>query len=106
MGERPLTECQPFDPCTADDAETDKKPMSALSVTLIGIAVVVVLFLAYGAKVSNTPLGKEKAAARDAIDLCLKEQERKSLTPQEARFIAGACEMMENDFSKKYGVRP
>lgn len=48
----------------------------------------------------------EKARARDAIDLCWKEQSRKSLDPGSARFVAGACELMEDQFRQKYGVNP
>lgn len=86
--------------------EEQKKPIGMASKILIGVIVIVVLFLAWGAKLSNTPVGKEKAAARDAIDLCWKNQERKSSTPQESGLVASACEMMENDFANKYGVRP
>ncbi len=62
--------------------------------------------MVFGAIVGNTPEAKEKARERDAIALCWKEQERKSNTPSQARFIAGACEMMENDFRKKHGRNP
>lgn len=48
----------------------------------------------------------ESGTARRAIDLCWSEQQRKSLPPDQARFIAGACEKMESDFKKKYGHAP
>ena len=48
----------------------------------------------------------EKQKQRDAIALCWKEQERKSLTPGAARSIAGVCEKMENDFRAKWRVNP
>lgn len=47
-----------------------------------------------------------KAQARHAIDYCWEDQKRKSLTPAEQRFIAGACEKMERDFTQTYGHRP
>jgi len=43
---------------------------------------------------------------RDAIALCWKNQGKKSNAPNESRWIAGVCERMEDDFRKKYGVRP
>lgn len=49
---------------------------------------------------------KQKAQSRAAIDLCWNEQERKSLDPSGARFIAGACERMESEFIQKYGHKP
>jgi predicted amidophosphoribosyltransferase len=66
----------------------------------------VVAFLAYGAILSNTPKGKEKAKARDAIALCWQEHERKSLDANTQRFVASTCEMMEQQFRDKYGVNP
>ena len=50
--------------------------------------------------------GEERRTVRDAIDLCWQDQQRKSNAPDIARFIAGACEKMENDFRNKYGVNP
>jgi len=43
---------------------------------------------------------------RMAIKLCWKDQERKSLTPAEQRFIAGACESMEAKYREKHGRIP
>lgn len=48
----------------------------------------------------------EKGDARRAIELCWKEQGRKSFDPATARFVAGACEMMEKEFKAKYRVDP
>jgi len=74
-------------------------------VILIVLAVIVV-FLGYGAYVNSTPEGKAKSKDRQAIDYCWSTQKKKSNTPEQARFIAGACEKMENDFRAKYGVNP
>lgn len=68
----------------------------------ISIAVLVVLFLAFGAIFGD----KEKAKARGVIDLCWQEQGRKSLSTSEAQFVAGTCERMEEDFLRRYGHKP
>lgn len=67
---------------------------------------VVVSVIVFGEVAGNSPEGRAKAQARGAIDLCWKEQERKSLTPDTERFVASTCEMMERNFETKYGVRP
>lgn len=43
---------------------------------------------------------------RDAIALCWKDQSRKSLPPDQARFIASTCEMMAGKYRQAYGVDP
>ena len=62
--------------------------------------------LVFGASVNNTPEYQTKVQDKNAIDLCWSEQKRLSLTPSDQRFIAGACERMENTFTSKYGTRP
>lgn len=52
------------------------------------------------------PATQEKRRARDAIALCWDDQKKKSLTPDAARFLAGACERMEADFRQKYNASP
>lgn len=47
-----------------------------------------------------------KAKGRRAISYCWEQYERKSLDLAEKRFIAGACEQLENDFRQKFGVKP
>lgn len=66
----------------------------------------VALFLLYAMVRTESPEERERWAAKGAIDLCWKDQERKSLPPDQARFIAGACERMEADFTTKYGRKP
>lgn len=66
----------------------------------------VVAFLGFGAVVGSSPEAQEKAQARSAIDLCWEEQKRKSFDARTQRFVAGACEMMETEFTKKHGHRP
>lgn len=53
----------------------------------------------------NTP-PSERSKDKSAIELCWKEQQRKSLTSAEQRFIAGSCEYMEREYEKKHGAKP
>lgn len=64
------------------------------------------LFMIYGSIASNTPEGREKSRQRGAIELCWKEQGRKSLDPGTQRFVAGTCEMMESKFRERFHVEP
>ena len=68
----------------------------------IGVALLFVLVVAMGQLFGD----KEKSKARQVIEMCWDEQERKSLSAGEAQFIAGACERMEEDFLRKYGHKP
>lgn len=47
-----------------------------------------------------------KVKDRYAITYCWEQYERKSLTDEEKRFIAGSCEKMEAKFEDKYGTKP
>lgn len=64
------------------------------------------LFMLYA--LLRTPGQDENAkmSARAAIRLCWQDQERKSIDPATARFVAGACEKMERDFRARFGVDP
>jgi hypothetical protein len=64
------------------------------------------LFLFVGGWVLRTPGSDERYKAKEAIGLCWETQARKSLTPETARFVAGTCERMEDDFTQKRGFRP
>ncbi len=65
----------------------------------------VLVFVAY-AMSKEDPLREERQRDRLAIEICWKDQERKSLTPSEARVFASFCEKMEADFKLKYGTTP
>lgn len=67
---------------------------------------VIALSLIVLAGCDNSPEAKEKAKKRDAIDYCWSTHEKKSISEAEKRFIASACEKMEDDFKSKYGVNP
>lgn len=64
------------------------------------------IFIIYAIQVSNSPEAEAKMKERLAIDWCWEQQGKKSNEPGTSRFIAGACEKMENDFTKKWGVKP
>jgi hypothetical protein len=70
------------------------------------VAAPILAFFAFGFYASNTPEGKARAQARQGIETCWDEQKRKSFSPGEQRFIAGACERMEADFRQRYGASP
>lgn len=102
-----LVECRECKKEISDQAKTcpscgAKQGKSAWPAILIFLGVMFVLVLIFGA----THKDDGRSLERDAIDLCWKEQERKSLTAGEAQFIAGACEKMEDDFRTKYRVNP
>ncbi|WP_454674826.1 hypothetical protein [Achromobacter pestifer] len=86
--------------------EVNNKRMGGWAKALLWLGGAVIAFLIFGATVGNTPEAQERRHARDAISLCWKQQEKKSLTPGDQRFIAGACELMEADFRKKFGFNP
>lgn len=58
------------------------------------------------ALVPESPADKEKAHKRGAIKQCWEQQARKSFAPDVARFVASACEKMEADFERQFGVKP
>lgn len=55
---------------------------------------------------SEDPAVKQRLRESLAVEQCWKEYERKSLAPEEKRFIAGACEKMEADYRLKHGLNP
>lgn len=63
-------------------------------------------FLGYALMASNSPEEKEKDLRRRAIELCWKDQGRKSLDPSVQRFVAGACERMEAEFQERFHASP
>ena len=64
------------------------------------------VMLVFGFISSRSPEGIERSNSRAAIELCWKDQARRSLDPAAARFAAGACEMMEERFRQKWGFAP
>lgn len=74
---------------------------------LLGAVALIAVLLMFGKDGSGSGGGSsEKATARRAIDLCWEDQRRKSLPPDQARFIAGACEKMESNFRQRFGHSP
>jgi hypothetical protein len=74
---------------------------------IIGLPILtLILLIAVGACLEKDPEFRAKTQAREAIKMCWEQQSRKSLTPGEARFIAGACEKMEQEYREKYRSNP
>ncbi|UIS24885.1 hypothetical protein PP290_gp01 [Aeromonas phage pAEv1818] len=73
---------------------------------IIVIASFVIVAVGFGFIESNSPSGKEKSQARDAIKLCKEDNARNSLDDNSKRFVAETCEKMEASFKRKYGVNP
>ncbi len=96
--------------CQADlslSAEASaKKGMGVFSKILLGAAVLVVAFLGFGAFVVNTPEGKAKAKARNAIDYCHDQERSYTGGAAEKSIISGACRKLENDFRSQFGHAP
>jgi hypothetical protein len=72
----------------------------------VGVVGALVAILVTGAILGSSPEGKAKAEARDVIASCWKEQERKSNSSSDSRFLAGACERMEADYKTRFGHAP
>lgn len=81
----------------------DEVLMQLVYKLFLGIVALLAVLLMFGGSGGGS---SEKATARRAIDLCWENQRRKSLTPSEARFIAGTCEKMESDFRQRWGHAP
>lgn len=66
---------------------------------IIGVPVgafgLLVLFFLVKNMVDPDPQSAARHQADSAVDLCWQDQAKKSNTPEQARFIAGACEAME-----------
>lgn len=92
---------------TSDQPDSDKeKGGGGLLKVLLWLGGGIAAFLIFGASVGSSPEAKARMAAKDAISLCWKEQERKSLAPGTQRFIAGTCEKMEADYRTQFGRNP
>lgn len=63
-------------------------------------------FFVLAAFLGNSPEAQAKGRDRRAIAYCWDQQQRKSFDPGTQRFVASACEKMEDDFEKQYGSRP
>lgn len=80
-----------------------KKTSKTWLYVLLGVPVA---FLGFGAVVGNSPEGKVRSGEQGAIEQCWSEQRKTSNDPATARFIAGACEKMEQDYTSKHGRKP
>lgn len=64
------------------------------------------LFLFWAMVRTPSPQENEMQRQRASIEYCWKEQARKSLEPSSQRFIAGACERMEDGFRQRFSTNP
>lgn len=70
------------------------------------LAGLVVAFVLWALLRTQSPDEMEQATLRRSIDLCWADQQRKALTPDQARFIAGACESMVAQYRSRWGHAP
>ncbi|WP_315125244.1 zinc-ribbon domain-containing protein [Comamonas antarctica] len=73
---------------------------------VIGVPVGAFILLMIIGSCADTPEARERQSSREAIDFCWSEQAKKSNSSGASRFIAGACEKMEDDYLRKWGHRP
>lgn len=93
--------------CPDCGAKVVDKQSSGLFLTVLIGGLVLFLIVMIRMSPSGSSSGMdEKSQARYAIDLCWENQRKKSLPPDQQRFIAGACEMMEQKFVEKYRHKP
>lgn len=84
-------------------APSEKSTPIPLWVWLIGGVLMLAAMIYFNA---SDPTVQARSSARSAVELCWKEQQRKSLDGSTQRFIAGACERMERDFTEKFKATP
>lgn len=88
-------------------AATQKKSKSLLvPIIIVGVVAIIVIPAMVGSIGKNDPAFAEQLKRKDAIKFCWEKQSRKSLSPEDQRLIAGACETMEGEYYKTYGVKP
>lgn len=73
---------------------------------LITLGSLIGVFVLWALLRTPSPEEVERSNARMGIDACWQDQQRKSLEPSQARFIASVCEKMEADYRKKHGRNP
>lgn len=73
---------------------------------LIALGSVFGLFVLWAFVRTPSPEEIDRRNERAGIEACWEDQQRKSLPPAQARFIASVCEKMEADFRKKHGRNP
>jgi hypothetical protein len=80
--------------------------MTAFRKMLLVVGVLILAFFGYGFYASNTPDGKARAYERGTIELCWREQGRKSVAPADAREMARLCEGLEEAYRQKWNRDP
>lgn len=79
--------------------------IGALSIAAIVVGMIVTGPQNEGGVPYESP-SEQKSMARQSIEICWEDQQRKSLDPATQRFVAGVCESMESKFVAKYGHKP
>lgn len=95
------TEAKACPQCGA--APKKRRKSKAWLYALIGLPVI---FFTWAAVRTPSPEEDARWAAKESIELCWEQQKTKSFEPSTARFVASTCEMMEDEFRKKYGRNP
>lgn len=83
-----------------------KLRMGFFAKSLIVVSVLFGVVVLIGLGLGSSPEGQARASERSAIELCWKEQGRKSFDAGTSQFVAGACEMMERNFRNKWNREP
>ncbi len=92
--------------CGAPVPKAAKKPRTGWLVWSVGIVIAMVVLGWIVGPSPNSQEAQDKAVLRKTIETCWREQQRKSLSPELQRFVAGACEQGEADFLRRYGHKP
>ena len=89
--------------CVHCGARNSNKMGPALKLATFAMAGICVLLALMLLGVRADP---EKQRARDAISLCRDEQADELEEIEVRRFVRATCDKMEQDFVRKYGVKP
>jgi hypothetical protein len=73
---------------------------------LIGIAALLLAWVAYGFSQAFTPEADARLHDRNLIDACHEQHDRESLSPGAARNVATICENLENEYRTKWNREP
>ena len=89
--------------CVHCGAGNPNKMGLALKLATFAMAGVCVLLVLMLIGIRSDP---EKQQARDAISLCREGQADELMDIEARRFVRATCDKMEQDFVRKYGVKP
>ncbi|CAB5577554.1 Uncharacterised protein [Pseudomonas putida] len=87
-------------------SRNEAKGMGVIAKICLTALALFIAFLAFGFYVGSTPEGKAKARARDAIELCRKEERTYTGSSDARSIISGACRKLDADFRARFGHAP